>query len=101
MFEWLLSAPVICRANSLHAQIRFPVARPLPHPAPQGELAMAVEAGEDAAALHGRRSAPKEQDYGSDASSQWRLVAVLTVVVMLSAVDRQALALLVDPIKAD
>ena len=62
---------------------------------------MAVEAGEDAPVADGRRFAPNEQDYGSHAASQWRLVAVLTVVVMLSAVDRQALALLVDPIKAD
>ena len=62
---------------------------------------MAVEAGEGAPVADGRRSPPKEQDYGSHAASQWRLVAVLTVVVMLSAVDRQALALLVDPIKAD
>lgn len=62
---------------------------------------MAVETGEGAAVAHGRGAAPKEQDYGAHAASQWRLVAVLTVVVMLSAVDRQALALLVDPIKAD
>ena len=40
-------------------------------------------------------------DYGAHPASQWRLVAILTVIVMLSAIDRQALALLVEPIKAD
>lgn len=62
---------------------------------------MAVETREGTVVARGHRVAPKEQDYAARAASQWRLVAVLTVVVMLSAVDRQALALLVDPIKAD
>jgi len=39
--------------------------------------------------------------YSTNPMLQWRLVAILTVIVMLSAVDRQALALLVEPIKAD
>ena len=62
---------------------------------------MAVEADKGAALARGRTAAPKDRDYAADAGGQWRLVAVLTAVVMLSAVDRQALALLVDPIKAD
>ncbi len=63
---------------------------------------MAVETGgAPAAVARGRVAASKELDYAGNAAGQWRLVAILTVVVMLSAVDRQALALLVDPIKAD
>jgi len=42
-----------------------------------------------------------QADYAASPSSQWRLVVVLTLITMLSAVDRQALALLVEPIKAD
>ena len=62
---------------------------------------MAVEADEVAAPLHVRAPDRGAKDYASQAAGQWRLVAILTVIVMLSAVDRQALALLVDPIKAD
>jgi len=61
---------------------------------------MAVEADGGAALARGRASGGT-RDYLAHPASQWRLVAILTVIVMLSAVDRQALSLLVDPIKAD
>ena len=44
---------------------------------------------------------PLGDGYVVSPSRQWRLVLILTVVSMLSAVDRQALALLVEPIKAN
>ena len=56
---------------------------------------MAVEADEGAALAHGGASAGT-RDYAAHPASQWRLVAILTVIVMLSAVDRQALSLLVQ-----
>ena len=62
---------------------------------------MAVEAGEGSALARGRAPTGEVRDYAADPAGQWRLVGILTVIVMLSAVDRQALALLVDPIKAD
>ena len=62
---------------------------------------MAVEADEDAASARGPASAERTRDYAASAAGQWRLVTVLTLIVMLSAIDRQVLSLLVDPIKAD
>lgn len=62
---------------------------------------MAVEAGEGVEVAPGGASRDEAHDYAAHPAAQWRLVAILTVIVMLSAVDRQALALLVDPIKAD
>lgn len=62
---------------------------------------MAIEAEEAAALARSGASAGQGRDYAGHPAGQWRLVAVLTVVVMLSAVDRQALSLLVDPIRAD
>ena len=62
---------------------------------------MAVEADEVAVRTGGRANAAQALDYSAHPGGQWRLVAILTAIVMLSAVDRQALALLVDPIKAD
>ncbi len=62
---------------------------------------MAVDADEGAAAAHAGAPAREARDYGADPAAQWRLVAILSAIIMLSAVDRQALALLVDPIKAD
>ena len=62
---------------------------------------MAVEAERGGAAATGLASPDRTRDYATSAGGQWRLVGILTVVVMLSAVDRQALALLVDPIRKD
>lgn len=62
---------------------------------------MAVEADEAAVAAPLDAPADATRDYAAHAPSQWRLVAILTAIVMLSAVDRQALALLVDPIRKD
>ncbi len=62
---------------------------------------MALQAGEGTAA--GVVHPPRDRvfDYTAAPARQWRLVAALTLLTMLSAVDRQALALLVEPIKAD
>jgi MFS family permease len=40
-------------------------------------------------------------DYSTSPSSQWKLVALLTAIGALSTIDRQILALLVEPLKAD
>jgi MFS family permease len=61
---------------------------------------MAVEA-EGAASAPKPKPADRAFDYAAHPPGQWRLVVLLTVVVMLSAVDRQALSLLVDPIRKD
>lgn len=62
---------------------------------------MAIDADEGAVPARRRAVTGAVCDYAAHPGSQWRLVAILTVVVMLSAVDRQALSLLVDPIKSD
>lgn len=62
---------------------------------------MALEADESAALARGTAPAERTRDYAASAAGQWRLVTVLTLIVMLSAIDRQVLSLLVDPIKAD
>ncbi len=62
---------------------------------------MALEAGgQELLTKTGRRPAV-ELNYSGAPASQWRLVVALTVITMLSAIDRQGLALLVEPIKAD
>lgn len=67
----------------------------------KGETTMAVGPDERAVLARGRERAGHTPEYVAHPASQWRLVAILTLIVMLSAIDRQALALLVDPIKAD
>ncbi len=44
---------------------------------------------------------PGRFDYRTSPSRQWQLVALLTAIGALSTVDRQILALLVEPLKAD
>ena len=62
---------------------------------------MAVEASKAAAGADQAGLRSSIFDYTVSAVHQWRLVVVLTLIAMLSAIDRQALALLVEPIKAD
>jgi MFS family permease len=62
---------------------------------------MAVEASQAAAPADPAERRGAVFDYSIVPARQWRLVGILTVVAMLSALDRQALALLVEPIKAD